>query len=69
MGAVADPGQPAAVVDQKATAASEFVGLLGKHLDHEFLAGEIGVGQVVGIDRIDVVEVAGAFRRLAEPSG
>ena len=38
-------GESAAVVDEEATGAGEFVRLLGKHADCEFFTGQVGAGQ------------------------
>jgi hypothetical protein len=57
----ADPlrivGEAAAVVDQEATGAGEFVGLLGNDADGEFFTGQVGAGQLEGFGGVGVFDV------------
>src|SRR5690606_28205532 len=60
-------GQPAAVVHQETTRAGELVGLLGDHPNRQFLAGEVGAGQLVGLDGLRIVHVNDGRLGLVAP--
>lgn len=50
-------GEAGAVVDEEATGAGEFVGLLGDDADGEFFAGQVGAGQFEGFGCVGVLDV------------